>query len=176
MKPPGKPGRAFLPSLLLAGLLGLVVTIPEARADAMAPNPSTGPDQAEDGESEILPAPAVPPSRPSGEPGLGAVLVDRTITMMGKSFFRRFAQKRLESSILQSTELTIQERPSARFGSQVWVTDRGGDVLFSATLPPRISDIVDHADMAIEQVETALLQRELDRLFRDDHDLADEEL
>ncbi|WP_019022055.1 MULTISPECIES: CsgE family curli-type amyloid fiber assembly protein [unclassified Thioalkalivibrio] len=177
MIPPVRSSPGVLAGLVVAGIVCLVPWASVGAGESSpvevdAPTDLEGEPEAEANEGAILPS---RPPRPAGEPGLGAVVVDRTITMMGKTFFRRFAQLRLESGVLQSTDLTIVERPSARFGSQIWVTTRGSEVLFAATLPPRPSEIMDIADSAAEQVETALVQRELERLFRDGSDLADEE-
>ncbi|WP_104203144.1 CsgE family curli-type amyloid fiber assembly protein [Billgrantia saliphila] len=110
-----------------------------------------------------------------GEPGLAGVVVDRTITMMGKTFYRRFSQLSADSHILTRTTLSINERPDARWGSQVWVAENNR-ILFQATLPPRLSDIDRYAEAAVEQVEQLLVQRSIMEALESDPDLADEEI
>ncbi|MGQ4877915.1 CsgE family curli-type amyloid fiber assembly protein [Billgrantia sp. LNSP4103-1] len=110
-----------------------------------------------------------------GEPGLSGVIVDRTITMMGKAFYRRFSQLVAESPLLSNVTLSVQERPDARWGSQVWVAENNR-ILFQATLPPRLSDIDRYAEAAVEQVEQLLVQRSIQQALEDDPDLADEEI
>nr|WP_267964169.1 CsgE family curli-type amyloid fiber assembly protein [Halomonas sp. MCCC 1A11057] len=110
-----------------------------------------------------------------GEPGLSGVIVDRTITMMGKTFYRRFSQLSSESHILSSTTLSVHERPDARWGSQVWVAENNR-ILFQAALPPRLSDIDRYAEAAVEQVEQLLVQRSIMQALESDPDLADEEI
>jgi curli production assembly/transport component CsgE len=110
-----------------------------------------------------------------GEPGLSGVIVDRTVTMMGKTFYRRFSQLVAESHIISNATLAIQERPDARWGSQVWVAENSR-ILFQATLPPRLSDIDRYAEAAVEQVEQLLVQRSIQQALEDDPDLADEEI
>ncbi|NIC05438.1 hypothetical protein HBJ55_08380 [Halomonas sp. DX6] len=109
------------------------------------------------------------------EPGLSGVIVDRTITMMGKTFYRRFSQLSSESHILTSTTLSVHERPDARWGSQVWVAENNR-ILFQAALPPRLSDIDRYAEVAVEQVEQLLVQRSIMQALESDPDLADEEI
>ncbi|MCC5884622.1 MAG: curli production assembly protein CsgE [Halomonas sp.] len=110
-----------------------------------------------------------------GEPGLAGVIVDRTITMMGKTFYRRFSQLGADSHVLTHTTLSVHERPDARWGSQVWVSENNR-ILFQATLPPRLSDIDHYAEAAVEQVEQLLVQRSILQALESDPDLADEEI
>ncbi|MCE8036274.1 MULTISPECIES: CsgE family curli-type amyloid fiber assembly protein [unclassified Halomonas] len=110
-----------------------------------------------------------------GEPGLSGVIVDRTITMMGKTFYRRFSQLSQDSHILTSTTLSVHERPDARWGSQIWVSENNR-ILFQATLPPRQSDIDRYAEAAAEQVEQLLVQRSIMQALESDPDLADDEI
>lgn len=109
------------------------------------------------------------------EPGLSGMTIDRTITMLGKTFYRRFSQLGLESQMLSNTILSIHERPDARWGSQVWVSENNR-IVFQATLPPRLSDIDRYAEAAVEQVEQLLIQRRIIQALDSDPDLADEEI
>jgi|GEM_PF-534619 curli production assembly/transport component CsgE len=109
------------------------------------------------------------------EPGLNGVLVDRTITMIGKTFYRQFSQLSMESTILSNANLSIHERPSARWGSQVWVSE-GNKIIFEATLSPRLSDVDQYAEAAVEQVEQLIIQRKVMDALQQNEDLADEEL
>ncbi|HSP57611.1 MAG TPA: CsgE family curli-type amyloid fiber assembly protein [Halomonas sp.] len=109
------------------------------------------------------------------EPGLSGVLVDRTITMIGKTFYRQFSQLSMESTILSNANLSIHERPSARWGSLVWVSE-GNNIIFEATLSPRLSDVDQYAEAAIEQVEQMVIQRKVMDALQQNEDLADEEL
>lgn len=109
------------------------------------------------------------------EPGLSGVLVDRTITMIGKTFYRQFSQLSMESTILSNANLSIHERPSARWGSLVWVSE-GNKIIFEATLSPRLSDVDQYAEAAVEQVEQMVIQRKVLDALQQNEDLADEEL
>ncbi|SFU50248.1 CsgE family curli-type amyloid fiber assembly protein [Halomonas korlensis] len=109
------------------------------------------------------------------EPGLSGVLVDRTITMIGKTFYRQFSQLSMESGILSNTNLSIHERPSARWGSLIWISE-GSKIIFEATLSPRLSDVDQYAEAAIEQVEQRVIQSKVMDALQKNEDLADEEL
>lgn len=110
-----------------------------------------------------------------GEPGLSGIVTDRTITLLGREFYRQFTQKSLDSTIVSETSLSVHERPDARWGSQVWIS-RNNNILFQATLPPRISDIEAYAEAALEQVQRVLVQDAIIRAIGNDPDLADEEI
>lgn len=109
------------------------------------------------------------------EPGMSGVLVDRTITMIGKTFYRQFSQLSMESTILSNANLSIHERPSARWGSLVWISE-GTKIIFEATLSPRLSDVDQYAEAAVEQVEQMVIQRKVMDALQQNEDLADEEL
>ncbi|WP_445005236.1 CsgE family curli-type amyloid fiber assembly protein [Halomonas mongoliensis] len=110
-----------------------------------------------------------------GEPGIQGVIVDRTITMTGKTFYRQFSQLSLERAIIGNANLAIHERPSARWGSQIWIT-QGNRILFEATMPPRLSDIDDYVEFAIDQVEELIIRQTLIEALDSDPDLAEEEI
>ncbi|WP_084671155.1 CsgE family curli-type amyloid fiber assembly protein [Modicisalibacter ilicicola] len=141
----------------------------EASPPAEAGVPATADDrpEGEDGPSSEALAPAP-------EPALTGLLVDRTITMIGKTFFQKFSQLRLDSAILSNASLAIHERPSARWGSIVWVSE-GTRILYEATLPPRLSEVDQYAEAAVGQVEQLILRRKVTEALQDNHDLADDE-
>ena len=76
---------------------------------------------------------------------------------------------------MADTNLSIHERPDARWGSQVWITENN-TILFDTRLPPRLSDIEAYAEAAIEQVQTRIIQETITRALGNDPDLADDEI
>jgi curli production assembly/transport component CsgE len=106
--------------------------------------------------------------------GLNGVMIDRTMTMIGKTFYRQFSQQRLDSPALRNTSLSIHERPSARWGSLIWITE-GNNVLYEATLPPRLNDVDMYASAAVSSVSDQFLRRKVLEALRDDPDMADDE-
>lgn len=109
------------------------------------------------------------------EPGLAGILVDRTITIMGKTFYRDFSQLAMQSALLNRAILTFHERPDARWGSQLWITE-DRKVLFRTQLSPRLSASEGLAREAISIVEQRLLEQRLSSRLMPDQDLGKEEL
>jgi len=160
-----------LPVISLAlCLLWLSAAPALAGAEPVAPaaDPQTDAPESEDGPAA---AQTLKPSEPSP---LNGLVVDRTITMVGKTFYQQFSQRRLDSVVLNNTNLVIHERPSARWGSLVWVAE-GNRILYRATLPPRLSDIDQYAQAAVEQVEDLVLRRKVMQALDRNGDLADDE-
>lgn len=106
---------------------------------------------------------------------LTGVMVDRTVTMAGKTFYRAFSQRAMDNLIIGNATITIQERPDARWGSQIAIVE-GNRMYFRAQLSPRISEADRVAGDAVEIVEEALLQQQLASALTSDKDLGKEEL
>jgi len=113
--------------------------------------------------------------RPNGSSELTGIMVDRTITMAGKTFYRAFSQQAMDNVIIGNATITIQERPDARWGSQVWIME-GNRMYFRTQLSPRISEADRVAGDAVKTVEEALLQQQLSAALTSDKDLGKEEL
>lgn len=112
-------------------------------------------------------------SSPSSE--LTGVLVDRTITMAGKTFYRSFSQRAMGNMIIGNATIIIQERPDARWGSQLWIM-QGNQMYFRTQLSPRISEADRAAEEAVQTVEEALLRQQLSSALSSDKDLGREEI
>lgn len=106
---------------------------------------------------------------------LTGVMVDRTITMAGKTFYRAFSQRAMDNLIIGNATITINERPDARWGSQIWVME-GNQMHFRTQLSPRISEADRTAGEAVQTVEEALLRQQLSSALSSDKDLGSEEL
>ena len=113
--------------------------------------------------------------RSTGSSELTGIMVDRTITMAGKTFYRAFSQRAMDNVIIGNATNTIQERPDARWGSQVWVME-GSRMYFRTQLSPRISEADRVAGDAVKIVEDALLQQQLSAALTSDRDLGKEEI
>lgn len=109
------------------------------------------------------------------EPGLGGILVDRTMTMMGKTFYREFAQLAMQRPLLSEATLTFHERPDARWGSQLWITENS-TVLYRAQLSPRLNESGRMAHQAVDIIEERLIEERLTSQLTSNEDLGEEEL
>lgn len=110
----------------------------------------------------------------NGSSELTGVLVDRTLTVIGQSFYRSFSQIGMGHPIIRGATLTIHERPDARWGVQLWITE-GPRVYFRTQLSPRLSDSEDVARQAVDIVEKAVLERRLSAAMNPSADLGKEE-
>ena len=101
-------------------------------------------------------------------PGL---LTDHTVSSVGHEFYRAFSD-RWESSF--TGNLTINERPSARWGSWITITvDQ--DVIFQAFLFPSKRDFDRNVNFALAQTEQAISRRQIDKTLLSTGDLTTDE-
>lgn len=101
-------------------------------------------------------------------PGL---LTDHTVTSVGHSFYRAFSDK-WESNF--TGNLTINERPSARWGSWITIT-AGQDVVYQAFLFPTKRDFDKNVEVALVHTDEALKRRLIDKQLLSTGDLTHDE-
>ena len=101
-------------------------------------------------------------------PGL---LTDRTVSSVGHDFYRAFSDK-WESSY--TGNLSINERPSARWGSWITITVNQ-DVVFQTFLFPTKRDFDSNVNTAVAQTQEALDRRQIDQALLGTGDLARDE-
>lgn len=111
----------------------------------------------------------------NGGSELTGVMVDRTITMAGKTFYRAFSQRAMDNLIIGNATITINERPDARWGSQIWVME-GNRMYFRTQLSPKINEADRAAGEAVQTVERALIEQQISAAVSSDKDLGKEEL
>ena len=101
-------------------------------------------------------------------PGL---LTDHTVSSVGHEFYRAFSDK-WESSF--TGNLTINERPSARWGSWITITvDQ--DVIFQSFLFPSKRDFDRNVNIALVQTAEAINRRQIDKTLLSTGDLTSDE-
>jgi len=101
-------------------------------------------------------------------PGL---LTDHTVSSVGHDFYRAFSDK-WESSY--TGNITINERPSARWGSWITITVNQ-DQVYQTFLFPTKRDFDNNVNIAIAQTEEALDRRQIDQALLSTGDLAKDE-
>lgn len=101
-------------------------------------------------------------------PGL---LTDHTVTSVGHDFYRAFSDK-WES--YYPGNLTINERPSARWGSWITIT-ANQDVIYQTFLFPTKRDFDQNVAFALAQTEEAINRLQLDKALLSTGDLAKDE-
>lgn len=107
------------------------------------------------------------------DPLAGAV-VNRTVTVLGRDFYRYFTMFWRQKDINPSVSIAIHERPSARFGSEIWVLYRQKRV-FHAFLSPARAATRDIGEQAVEIVYRNIATNEVERALLRSPDLAPEE-
>lgn len=103
------------------------------------------------------------------EDPLRGVVVNRTITVQGQEFYQFFAMRWSYIAGEVSYTISVHERPSARWGSEIWV-EYQRDRVFHMFLPPIRSETKaisqEAAELVLENIQEIELQRTL--FFSDD--------
>ena len=101
-------------------------------------------------------------------PGL---LTEHTVSSIGHDVYRDFSHK-WESSF--NGNITINERPSARWGSWITIT-LDQEVLFQLFLFPTKREFEKNVDIALAQTQEALQRRQIDKVLLSTGDLTSDE-
>lgn len=106
---------------------------------------------------------------------LSGVVVNRTVTVLGKDFHQHFSTLWRQNPEAARYSISVHERPSARFGSEIWVLYRQQSV-FHTFLPPARARARSMSEAAITVVLKNISRREVERLTTRNPDLGPEEL
>jgi curli production assembly/transport component CsgE len=106
---------------------------------------------------------------------LDGVVLDRTMTRIGQDFYLAFVRAWRELGEVDAIGLALYERPSARWGSLIWVESRSTRV-FQIFLHPGRQHAREAGEYAAGQVFQRIGQMEVERTLFKDPDLGNEEL
>ena len=106
---------------------------------------------------------------------LSGVVVNRTVTVLGNDFYQHFSTRWRQLPQSTRYSISIHERPTARFGSEIWVQYRQQRV-FHTFLPPARAATRSISEFAVQHVSENISRRELERLTTHNPDLGPEEL
>ncbi|HUG58054.1 MAG TPA: curli production assembly/transport protein CsgE [Candidimonas sp.] len=106
---------------------------------------------------------------------LAGVVVNRTITVLGRDFYQAFTTQWRQKDVSNQYTITIFERPSARFGSEIWVQFRQKK-MFHTFLPPARAATKKISAMAVEIVYQNIADSEVERMLVKSPDLGPEEM
>src|SRR5690606_27285038 len=109
------------------------------------------------------------------EDPLTGVVVNRTVTVQGHDFYRYFSAWWRDMDTDGNYSISIHERPSARWGSEVWVQFRRERV-FHMFLPPARSRTKEISRQAVEIAWDNITRNELQRAIFQSEDLGPEEM
>lgn len=107
--------------------------------------------------------------------GISGLIVDNTVTFIGRDFYDAFALAWLDQRVGDIGNLSINERPTARSGSRVWVESNGRS-LFQVFLSPVRANIETTARKAAKSVARRVEELKIERLLFKNPDLAPDEL
>lgn len=106
---------------------------------------------------------------------LDGVVLDRTMTRIGQEFYQAFVRTWRDLGEVDSIGLAVYERPSARWGSLIWVENRSARV-FQIFLHPGRLRTREAGEYAAGQVFQRIGQLEVERTLFKDPDLGPEEM
>ncbi|WP_232325122.1 curli production assembly/transport protein CsgE [Microbulbifer agarilyticus] len=101
--------------------------------------------------------------------------IDQTITRTGHDFARYMSEYRNLNYPDSDYNLTIQERPSARWGNLIWITYNNKTV-FRRFISPSTNNIRQLAEEASQMIHEMVLQEKVRAAFTDHFDLGKDEL
>ncbi len=105
----------------------------------------------------------------------GGVVVDQTITVAGQDFYQYFIVLWRDKPLSEQYAISIHERPSARWGNQVWIEFAQRRV-FQTILPASRAGIKPVSEQAAEIAYQNVVDTEVQRLLFRDLDLGADEM
>ncbi|MBB5212437.1 curli production assembly/transport protein CsgE [Microbulbifer hydrolyticus] len=125
---------------------------------------------------DIAPLEEAPEKPSSGriEDEISGFNVDQTITRTGHDFARYMSEYRNLNYPDSEYNLTIRERPSARWGNLIWIT-YNNDTVFRRFVSPSTNNIKALAEEAATMIHEMVLQEKIRQAFTDHYDLGKDE-
>jgi len=105
----------------------------------------------------------------------GGIVVNQTVTVGGQEFYRHFIALWRDKPLTEQYAISIHERPSARFGGQVWV-EYAQRRMFQAALPTARTAIVPLAERAVDTAYQAVSDINVQRMLFQSDDLGRDEI
>lgn len=106
---------------------------------------------------------------------LGGIIVNRTVTVLGWDFYKDFTAIWQALHDKDQFTLSIHERPTARWGSEIWI-QYGQQRVFHTFLAPARSASKTVAQEAVQMVYENVVNINVQRALYSDIDLAPPEL
>lgn len=106
---------------------------------------------------------------------LGGIVTNQVMTLAGQDFYSYFAEAWRDLPLTDRYVIAVRERPSARWGSLIWVEFENRRV-FEQFLPPKRASLKPIAERAAAVAYDNVVQADIARLLFRDADLAADEL
>jgi curli production assembly/transport component CsgE len=105
----------------------------------------------------------------------GGLVTNQTITVAGQDFYQHFVAAWRQRELSESFAISIHERPSARWGSKVWI-EYGQRRVFHASLPTARAAIKSLSEHAVAIAQQQIIDTEVERLLFRNADLGADEI
>lgn len=105
----------------------------------------------------------------------GGIVLNQTVTVGGQEFYRHFIALWRDKPMTEQYAISVHERPSARFGGQVWV-EYAQRRMFQAALPTARTAIAPLAERAAETAYQAVTDINVQRMLFQSDDLGRDEI
>jgi curli production assembly/transport component CsgE len=119
--------------------------------------------------------PVESPARSWAKESYGGLVANQTVTVAGQDFFQYFVSAWRDRDLSERYAISVHERPSARWGTQVWI-EYAQRRIFQAALPTARSGIRELGEQAVELVYQKIADTEVERLLFRDVDLGPDEM
>ena len=106
---------------------------------------------------------------------VGGIVADQTVTVAGQDFYQQFVTTWRERDKGERYAISIHERPSARWGSQVWI-EYAQRRIFQAALPTGRAGIRQLSEQAADIAFQKVTDAEVERLLFRDADIGPDEI
>lgn len=123
----------------------------------------------------VMPDKSVRSERSAAQEVFGGLVANQTVTVAGQDFFQSFTSAWRERDLSDRFAISITERPSARWGSQIWI-EYAQRRIFQASLPTGRAGIKALSDQAVEIAYQRITDAEVERLLFRDADLGPDEM
>jgi curli production assembly/transport component CsgE len=104
----------------------------------------------------------------------GGIVANQTITVAGQDFYQHFAALWRDQDVSARYAISIHERPSARWGSVVWI-EYAQQRVFQAQLPSARDRIKGLSEQAVETAFQKIVDAQVQQLFFRDTDFGPDE-
>lgn len=106
---------------------------------------------------------------------LRGIVVNRTVTVLGNDFYRAFTRSWHDKDGDNRYSIAVYERPTARFGSEIWVQYRQQRI-FHMFLSPARQKARELGEQAARIVYENVVNSDIQRMLVQSQDLGEEEL
>jgi curli production assembly/transport component CsgE len=110
-----------------------------------------------------------------GSGNVAGIVINQTMTVAGQEFFQYFVAAWRDRELAERYNIAIAEKPSARWGSQIWV-EFSQRRIFQAQLPGARGELRALGERAADIVFQRVADTEVERLLFRDPDLGSDEL